>query len=158
MESSFADESGISIYNMSQSSSSDNDVSEAAHYWAAPVVENTDDSLSHSFVSGPNNVSVASVPISSMDPGWTPSPIIPPLHDGGSSPETKAKPKVTPDGGRRSAFQDGPRVDARLQDMSKGMLRQLQETQTPLQLPISLEQAFPYQSRNNQLTQMKRRW
>ena len=125
---SFADESDISMYNVSHSSSSDNDVTEAGHYWAAPLVEDQDQSLSHGFMSGPNNVSVASVPISSMDPGWTPSPTIPPLHDSGYSPDAKAKPKANSESGRTPAIQDGPRVDSRLLNMGKGIVRQLQES------------------------------
>ena len=114
---SFTDESEISMYNVSHSSSSDQDISEAAHYWAAPVVEDPDQSLTRSFVSGPNDVSIASVPISALDPGWTPSPVCPPLHDLERSPDAKAKPKVSSDSGQRSACRDGPRVDARLQSM-----------------------------------------
>ena len=138
------DESEISTYNLSYSSPgsySDSDVTEGAHYYAAPVVGGEDHSLTQSFVSGANNISVASVPIASMDSAWTPSPIIPPLTNSGDSADTKAKPKVSPDGGHRPAVGD-PRVDSRLLSMRTGMLRQLEETQTPTTLPLSLEEAL----------------
>ena len=88
-----------------------------------PVLE--DQSLSHSFVSGGNNASVASVPPSALDPGWKSTPEVPPLMSLDSPLTVREKSKDSLDSGRRAATQDDPGTDFQMRNMGRGIMRQL---------------------------------